>query len=284
MNRQTRTLIVVAVAVLVAAASSFFMYRAIQRMPVREIEVASSTAVIAGRNIPVGTMLVKEDLKLVAWPARNPVQGGFKAIEDVTNRGVVTGVAENEPITESKLAPLGAGAGLAPTIPTGMRAISVRVNEVIGVAGFVIPGSRVDLVVTVTDPFNKTIITKAVVNNLEVLTAGSRFDQESSRSEGKPIQASVVTLLATPQDAEKIGLAASEGSITLTLRNPLDVTPTDTQGARLTSLLGAPYAPPVEKRVEGRRVVVAPPPPPPPPKVYTVEAIRAAKRSEEPVR
>ena len=283
MSRQTRTLIVVAVAVLVAAASSFFMYRVIQRMPVREVEVASSTAVIAARNIPIGTMLVKEDLKVVAWPSRNPVKGGFKAIEDVTNRGVITGVAENEPITEAKLAPLGAGAGLAPTIPSGMRAISVRVNEVIGVAGFVIPGSRVDLVVTVNDPQNKLAITKAVVNNLEVLTAGSRFDQESSRADGKPIQTSVVTLLATPQDAEKITLAASEGAITLTLRNPLDVQPTETQGARLGNLLGTPSPQPVERRVEGRRVVV-PVAPPPPPKIYTVEAIRAAKRSEEPVR
>ena len=283
MNRQNRTLVVVAVAVLVAAMASFFMYRVIQRMPVREVEIASVPAVIAGRNIPVGTMLVKEDLKVVAWPARNPIAGGFKSIDEVTNRGLITAVGENEPITEPKLAPLGAGAGLAPTIPAGMRAISVRVNEVIGVAGFVIPGSRVDLVVTVNDPNTKGTITKAVVNNIEVLTAGSRFDQEASRAEGKPIQASVVTLLATPQDAEKIGLAASEGSITLTLRNPLDVTPTETQGARLSSLLGNPSPPPIERRVEGRRVVQAVAPPPPP-KIYTVEAIRAAKRSEEPVR
>ena len=283
MNRQTRTLIVVAVAVLVASASSFFMYRVIQRMPVREVEVASVPAVVAARNIPVGTMLVKEDLKIVAWPERTPIQGGFKGIDEVTNRGLIVAVAENEPLTEGKLAPLGAGAGLAPTIPAGMRAISVRVNEVIGVAGFVIPGSRVDLVITVNDPAGKGTITKAVVNNIEVLTAGSRFDQEASRAEGKPIQASVVTLLATPQDAEKISLAASEGQITLTLRNPLDVTPTQTQGARLASLLGNPSPPPIEKRVEGRRVVQAVVPPPPP-RIYTVEAIRAAKRSEEPVR
>jgi pilus assembly protein CpaB len=283
MSRQTRTLIVVAVAILVASAASFGMYRAVLRMPVRQVEVASVNAVIAARNIPIGTLLVKEDVKVVAWPARNPLKGGFKSVEEVTNRGVITGLAENEPITESKLAPLGAGGGLAPTIPSGMRALSVRVNAVIGVAGFVIPGSRVDLLVTVTDPATKGTITKSVVGNIEVLTAGSRFDQESSRADGKPIQASVVTLLATPQDAEKIGLAASEGSITLTLRNPLDVTPTETQGARLASLLGNPSPPPVERRVEGRRVVV-PVAPPPPPKIYTVEAIRAAKRSEEPVR
>ena len=178
MNRQTRTLIVVAVAVLVASIASLFMYRVIQRMPVREVEVGSVPTVIAARNIPVGTMLVKEDLKIIAWPARNPIPGGFKAIDQVTNRGLITAVGENEPITEPKLAPLGAGAGLAPTIPAGMRAISVRVNEVIGVAGFVIPGSRVDLLVNVEDPSTKAPITKSVVNNIEVLTAGSRFDQE----------------------------------------------------------------------------------------------------------
>jgi pilus assembly protein CpaB len=283
MNRQTRTLIVIAIAVLVASAASFFMYRLVQQMPVREVEVGSVPTVVAARNIPVGTMLVKEDLKVVGWPAKTPVAGGFKAVDEVTNRGLISAIAENEPITEPKLSPLGAGAGLAPTIPAGMRAISVRVNEVIGVAGFVIPGSRVDLMVTVRDPGNQAPITKAVVNNIEVLTAGSRYDQENSRAEGKPIPTGVVTLLATPQDAEKIQLAASEGSITLTLRNPLDVTPTQTLGARLPGLLGNPSPPPVERRVEGRRVVQAVPPPPPP-KIYTVEAIRAAKRTEEPVR
>ncbi len=283
MNRQTRTLIVVAVAVLVASAASFLVYRAVQRMPVREVEIASMPAVVAGRNIPVGTMLVKEDLRVIAWPSRNPVPGGFKSLEDVTNRGVIVSLAENEPITESKLAPVGAGAGLGPTIPAGMRAISVRVNEVIGVAGFVTPGSRVDLLVTVEDPQSSMRVTRAVVSNLEVLTAGSRFDQESSRADGKPIQTNVVTLLATPQDAEKIGLASTGGTITLTLRNPLDVTPTETQGVRLANLLGTPNPPPVERRVEGRKVVVAVPPPPPP-KIYTVEAIRAAKRSEETIR
>jgi pilus assembly protein CpaB len=283
MNRQNRTFVVVAVAVLVASIASFLVFRAIQRRPVREVEVGAIPAVVAARNVPVGTMLVKEDLKIVDWPARTPLHGGFKSIDQVTNRGVVVSLAENEPVTEPKLAAVGTGAGLAPTIPSGMRAISVRVNEVIGVAGFVIPGSRVDLLVTVEDPQTKGKLTRAVVGNIEVLTAGSRFDQESSQADGKPIQANVVTLLATPQDAEKISLASAEGSITLTLRNPLDVAPTQTQGVRLSNLVGAPNPPPVEKRVEGRKVVV-PVAPPPPPKIYTVEAIRAAKRSEEAIR
>ena len=142
--------------------------------------------------------------------------------------------------------------------------------------------------VTVDDPQTKTTtITRAVVSNIEVLTSGTRFDQEKARADGKPIQASVVTLLATPQDAEKIALASSEGRIMLTLRNPLDTLPTETQGVRMAGLLGAPAPPPVVTRVQGRKVVVAPPPPPPPPpppKIYTVEAIRAAKRTEEPIR
>jgi pilus assembly protein CpaB len=228
-------------------------------------------------------MINPDMLKIVPWPGRTPIPGSFTSTDQVANRGVISAISENEPIVESKLAPVGAGAGLAPTIPQGMRAVSVRVNEIIGVAGFVIPGSRVDLVVTVDDPTSKTTITRAVLSNLEVLTAGTRFDQEQARAAGKPINATVVTFLATPQDAEKITLATAEGRTMLTLRNPLDVEPTVTQGARLTTLMGSPAPPPVERRVEGRRVVVAAPPPPAP-KIYTVEAIRAAKRTEEPIR
>ena len=288
MNRRTRTISVMTLAVVMASVASLAVYTAVRRIPERQVEVAHVYTVVAARPIPLGTMLTKDHVTLIAWPLRNPVSGSFKAIEEVENRGVIVALAENEPVTESKLAPLGAGAGLAPTIPAGMRAVSVKVNEVVGVAGFVVPGSRVDLVVTVDDPQSKTTISRAVVSNIEVLTSGTRFDQDKARTDGKPIQASVITLLATPQDAEKITLASTEGRIMLTLRNPLDVKPTETQGVRMAGLLGAPAPPPVETRVQGRRVVVAAPPPPPPspppPKIYTVEAIRAAKRTEEPIR
>ena len=113
------------------------------------------------------------------------------------------------------------------------------------------------------------------------------FDQEKAKAEGKPIPATVVTLLVTPADAEKISLAANEGQIMLTLRNPLDVKPTTTNGAKMATLLGAPAPPAVVKRVEGRRIVQAPPPaaaPAPAPQIYTVEAIRGAKRSQESVK
>jgi pilus assembly protein CpaB len=286
MNRSTRTLLVVMVALLTATIASLGVYRAVQRIPVREVEVATAHAVVAARHLPVGTLVTKEDVKLVPWPAANQVPGGFASIEQVTNRGLIQPVGENEPLSEAKLAPLGSGGGLPPTIPPGMRAISVKVNEVIGVAGFVVPGSRVDVLVTVDDPnAQKGSLSRAVVSNVQVLTAGTRFDQEKARADGKPMPSTVVTLLATPLDAEKITLASNEGRIMLTLRNPLDTDPTETQGVRMANLMGAPAPPPVEKKDKSGRKYVAPPPPPPPaPKLYTVETIRAAKRSEEVVK
>ena len=286
MDRTTRTVVVVVIAVACAAAASLGAYQIIQRMPVREVEVRSLYQVVASQDLTMGTLLTKDHVKLVAWPASAPVTNGFTAVEQVVNRGLVSPVVANEPLTESKLAPLEAGAGLPPSIPEGMRALSVRVNEVIGVAGFVVPGTRVDLLVTIQPEGSRDTMTRAVVSDLQVLTAGTRYDQEKAR-DGQPIPTSVVTLLVTPADAEKIALASAEGSIMLTLRNPLDRAPTETQGARTSALLGqAPAPPPVIKQVQSRRVAApAPAPaPPPPPKMYTVEAIRGAKRSEEVVR
>ncbi len=285
MSRNARLALVLAVALTAAGAASFVVYRVVSAIPVREVEVATLQAVVAAKSIPVGTIITKDHVKLVPWPAHNPVPGGFTAIDNVVNRGAIVEVAENEPLTETKLAPLGAGGGLPPTIPEGMRAISVRTNEVIGVAGFVIPGTRVDVVVTVKERgANTEPISRAVVSNVQVLTAGTRFDQEKARSDGKPIPSTVVTLLVTPQDAERISLAANEGQIMLTLRNPLDVARTTTTGVRMANLLAEAAPAPVPKRVEGRRIVQAPPPAPVAPRLYTVEAIRAAKRSEESVR
>ena len=284
MTRSTRTLFVVAIALVTASAASFFVYRAIQRIPVREVEVAQAYAVVAATHLPVGTLVSKEQVKIIPWPAAHPVANGFSSVDQVANRGIIQPVAENEPLTESKLAPIGAGGGLSPTIPAGMRAISVKVDEVVGVAGFVVPGSRVDVLVTVGENGSRNGITRAVVSNVQVLTAGTRFDQEKARAEGKPIPTTVVTLLATPNDAERITLAGAEGKIMLTLRNPLDTDPTQTVGVRLANLTGAPAAAPVEKVVKGKRVVVVPPPPPPPETPSTVEAIRAAKRSDEVVK
>jgi pilus assembly protein CpaB len=285
MNRNVRTLIVVGVALVAAAGATLGVYRIILGIPVKHIEVASTYAVVASRALPLGTRLTKDDVKLVAWPARAPIPGSFPAIEQVVDRGLVVPVSQNDPITESKVAPREAGAGLPPTIPVGMRAISVKVDEVIGVAGFVVPGTRVDVISILRR--NNESISRVAVSNVQVLTAGTKYDQEMAK-QGQAVPSSVVTLLVSSQDAERIGLAATEGRILLTLRNPLDVGPSASDGVRLGNLLGesGPRTPSVTREVKPRvvRATEAAPAPPPLPPPYVVEAIRAAKRTEETVK
>jgi pilus assembly protein CpaB len=281
MNRRNRTLIVLLLAVGLASGATYLVYRAITRIPVRQVEVASMYVAVAAENLPLGTRLTKEHIKVIGWPSSSPVQGSFATPDALVNRGLIQPVHANEPLTENKLAPVEAGAGLPPSIPPGMRALSVRVNEVIGVAGFTTPGTRVDLLVTLNR--GDVSMARAVVSNVQVLTAGTLYDQEQSK-DGKAIPSTVVTLLVTPEDAERIVLAQSSGSIMLVLRNPLDVAPTETKGVRLAALMGAPDDPPAVKVQNGQSRVVRKPVEAPAPvvdKFYSVEAIRAAKRSEE---
>jgi pilus assembly protein CpaB len=282
MDRNTRTLLVVLIAVLTAGGATYGIYRAIQRIPVRQVEVPSTYVVAAAKPITAGTLLTAADLRLVPWPERNQVPGSFTKMDDVVNRGVISDILENEPVTDGKLAPVNAGAGLPPMIPQGMRAISVRVNDVIGVAGFVVPGTRVDVLVTLRE--GNDAATRLVVSNVQVLTAGTRYEQDKSKSE--PIPTSVVTLLLAPEDASRVVLAASDGQIMLALRNPLDVAPTDRADARIQSLFSdrkEPAPAPASVRRSAPRVqqAVVPPPAPEVAKPYVVEAIRAAKRSDE---
>jgi pilus assembly protein CpaB len=284
MNRSARTVVVVLIALVMAGIATYAVYQSIQKLPVREVQVASQPIVVAAKALPVGAIVAAADLKVAEWPTKSLVVGGFGKPEDVIGRGLLTPIAENEPITETKLASREAGGGLPPTIPLGMRAISVKVNEVIGVAGFVVPGTRVDVVATVG--MGKDMRTRTVVSNLEVLAAGTRIDQQEAK-DGKPIPTTVVTLVATPDDAERVSLASAEGKILLVLRNPLDTAPTKTAGIQLDELMQSRSEPPIERTVKGRRVVVAappPPPPPPPPAPYTVETIRGAKRTTEEVK
>jgi pilus assembly protein CpaB len=286
MNRRTRTFVVVLIAIVLASLASLGVYRAVQRIPAREVEIATASAVVAARPLPMGTLLTRDDVKIVGWPARTPLGGGFTSVDQVTNRGVTTALEENEPLTDGKLAPVGSGGGLPPSIPRGMRAISVKVNEVIGVAGFVVPGTNVDVVVTIRTG-SEGSMSRVVVSNVQVLTAGTRSDQQNAKG-SQPIASSVVTLMVTPADAERIALAGAEGQIILMLRNPLDTVPTTTEGIRMASLMGQPSPPPVVvRKATSPRVLAAPPPPPsqePARKLYEVEAIRAAKRTEEIVR
>jgi pilus assembly protein CpaB len=206
-------------------------------------------------------------------------------------------VLENEPITANKVASTDGDSGLSPAIPRGMRAMSVKVNDVIGVAGFVVPGSKVDVVVTIRRP-NDTM-TRTAASNVQVLTAGTRQDQarpEAEKEKDKKPAANastVVTLMVSPEDAERIALAQSEGEIMLMLRNPLDTDTTVTAGVKTASLLGdekpvePPPAAPAPRRVAVKAQptpVAAPVAPPEVPQQTKVEAIRGLKRTEEVIR
>ena len=280
MNRGVRTALVLVIALVMATVASYGLYLAVQQLPIREVEVNSVPVVVATQDLPVGTMLTTAQVRIARWPASNPIDGAFAEVDAVNDRGLIAGVVMNEPITEMKLASREAGAGLPPSIPLGMRAISVKVNEVIGVAGFVVPGTRVDVVATLRRG-NQDSMSKVVVSNVQVLTAGTRYDLETARS-GEPMPSTVVTLMVTPEEAERIALASIEGKLVLTLRNPLDTKPTMTNGIRTASLMGPVPQPPVIVPRPGRRVAVRPAPEPP--KVYTVETIRAGRRAQEEVK
>ena len=288
MNRQTRTIAVLAVAILMATAASYGVYRTVKRIPVQQVEVSNYKIVVAAKPLSMGMQISEADLKLVSWPTSSPVAGGHSDPKTVINRGLLSSVLENEPVTESKLAPLEAGAGLTPTIPQGMRAMSVRVNEVVGVAGFVVPGTKVDILVTLRRGGTDST-TQTVTSNIQVLTAGTRYDQEKAR-DGQPIPTTVVTLMVSPSDAERIALAQSQGEIMLALRNPLDTTLTSSDGAHVGDLFGQgktapkPAAPAVRPQVVRPRTVAAPPPPvevAPASRPYMVESIKGAKKTTE---
>ena len=284
--KQQRTLIVLAVAVLAAGIAAYGVYSAIQQMPVREVEVGSTPVVVATGPIPVGTRLTADHLRVSAWPARNPVPGAFTDPKQAIDRGVITMIAENEPVTAFKVAGPESGSGLPPVIPEGMRAISIRVNEIVGVAGFVVPGTRVDVVLSVGSggaAHGNEPMARTVISNVLVLTAGTRYDPAEGQN-GEPQRAAVVTLAVLPEDGERVALATTQGTLSLALRNPADADPTKTPGMKMSVLLRGPGGQPVIEQRQFTAVAIRPkapvvPPPPPPP--YRVEAIRAAKRTEE---
>lgn len=288
MDRRNRTIAVLVIALAMATAASYGVYRTVQAMPVREVEVANYQVVVAKKPLGMGARISPDDVKLVAWPASSPVPGGFTDIARVANRGLLSAVVENEPITEAKLAAEEAGAGISPTIPPGMRAMSVKVNEVVGVAGFVVPGTKVDVLVTLGGSNrNEDSMTRTVVSNVQVLTAGTRYDQEKAK-DGQPIPSTVVTLMVTPTDAERIALAQSKGQIMLALRNPLDLEDANTPGVRPSNLFGdarpAPAARPSgTPRPSAPRTQQAAAPSAPP-AVLTVQTIKAGKQATEEIK
>jgi pilus assembly protein CpaB len=278
MNRRNRTLIVIGLAVLLASAATFLVYRAVQSIPVREVTVVERQQVVATQRVPSGASLQAEQVTLVPWPEANPIPGGFTSVDEVIGRGVTSALLPNEPVTENKLASREGGGGLPPLIPEGMRAISMRVNDIVGVAGFVQPKTRVDVIVTVSSGGAASEpVSRIVLENVEVVAANQYLDTEANREgEARPI--SVVTVLVTPENSEKLALAQAQGTIILALRNPLDAVSVETRGARMSALLAPPGPPAVRTVSTSGRPRMITPPPPPAPEPYRIEMITGSDR------
>jgi pilus assembly protein CpaB len=258
-----------------------------QNQPVKTVNTPTQPVVVAAADLQIGAEVKKEDVTVVNFPAGQAPQGSFSKPSDVIGRGLIVPVVTHEPILAAKLASKEAGIGLPPVIPEGMRAVSVRVNEVIGVAGYVLPGTRVDVVATASPTMDKTDTTsKLILSNVQVLTAGTRMEQDSEK--GKPVQVTVVTLLVTPEQSERLALASTEGKIQLALRNPLDQGAPATPGIKTAALVGsAKAAAPVRQVASSARPRASQPVTQTVPEVVsmpTVEIIRGDKRAHEVIR
>jgi len=281
---RNRIFAVLVLAVVAGGGLAYGTYNAINTQPVKTVTAPTQAVVVAAADLPLGTELKKEDLTVVNFPMGAASEGAFGKLADLIGRGLIVSMVKNEIVLNAKLASKEAGAGLPPVIPDGMRAVSVRVNEVIGVAGYVLPGTRVDVVATASPNGNPQDATsKVVLSNVQVLTAGTRMEQDQEK--GKPMQVTVVTLLVYPEQSERLALASTEGKIQLALRNPLDTSAPETPGIKQAGLLGMVKTPKVTASntgSKGRKVVgpvtpettMAAPLP-------TVEMIRGDKRSSE---
>jgi pilus assembly protein CpaB len=276
-----RILLVLILAVTAGGALAYGTYNYVQAPSVQPVDaIPTQPVVVAASDLTIGVEMTQDNIRVIEWPAAAVPKNVISDPEEVIGRGLIMPVLENEPILPMKLASREAGVGLPPAIPPGLRAVSVRVNEVIGVAGYVVPGTRVDVVATVSPTMNQADMTsKVILTNVQVLAAGTKLEQDVEGRE--PVAVNVVTLLVNPEESERLTLAATEGKIQLALRNPLDMESPTTQGVRPALLLGS--APPVRRAAPQPAPVAraaAPAPPAPP----TVEIIRGDKREQEIVR
>lgn len=274
MNR-TRLLLIGIIALLIAGVVSFRLYMNVRRS-VQGARVQKVAVVAAARNLDVGTRIAETDLQMVGVATDQPVpEGTFRNANEVIGRGVLIPILKNELVLASKVASDKTSAGMPAVIPAGMRALSVKVNDVISVAGFVVPGTRVDVLMTANPPEARNagdVTTTTVLQNIMVLAAGQQLQRDA---EGKPQNVPVITLLVSPDDAERLTLASSEGRIQLALRNPLDLETKRPPDVRQAALFYRAEPAKVPVRLAAARPRVAPPAPP---AVYSVEIIRGDKR------
>ncbi len=245
MNRRLTSVFLFAL--LVSAAASLGVYyfvvtnvQASSRRP-----VATQKLLVAAHPLEVGALIHDVDLRWVKTADAPPAQV-INDRQQAIGRGVIAPIYEGEPIASGRLAPRGAGAGLASMIPVGKRAVALKIDEVVGLAGFVVPGMRVDVIIAGgnSDGGRNGILSRTALQNIEVLSAGQKFEKTA---EGKPQDAQVVNLLVTPDQAEILSLASSETKVQLVLRNPLDTREEKTHGTSVYALFGQNAPPSQEK-------------------------------------
>ena len=265
-------------ALLVSAAASMLVYHfvatsveAASRRP-----VATQKLLVAAHTLEVGALLSDTDLRWIKSAGAPPAQS-INDRQQAIGRGVIATIYEGEPISSARLAPKGAGAGLSAMIPIGKRAVALKIDQVVGVAGFVVPGMHVDVIIAGgnSDNSHNGILSRTVLQNIEVLSAGQKFEKTA---EGKPQDAQVVNLIVTPDEAEVLSLASSETKVQLVLRNPLDVKEEKTHGTSVAALFGQDIAPPVRSAPQPRapRPVAAPTP-----QAETIEVFSGVKKSQQ---
>jgi pilus assembly protein CpaB len=278
MNRN-RALIALVVAIVIAVIASRFVYRQIQQASAVK-PAPMSHIVVASRPLALGTPLTAQDLALITWPEGTSLDGSFTRVQDCIGRSVITPISKNEAILEAKLAPKEAGVGLPAAIPVGMRAVSVRVDDVVGVSGFAMPGTMVDVLATGTPQGGDDSLTRNIIQDVRVLAAGQTVEQDK---QGKPHTVGVVTLLLTPKQADQLTMASTDNRIHLALRNTIDTKTVENSEPVFKSPLLLGGAQP--RRTGGggkarpRREVAPQKPAGPAP--YVVEVIRGNKKTDQ---
>jgi pilus assembly protein CpaB len=274
MNRRVLTILLLAF--FIAGACAFLVYRMLGGIKTASKPVLTTSVVAANADIKLGSVLTASNLTTMQIAGAAP-KGAILKPEDAIGRGVLADIYQGEPILDSRLAAVGSGGGLAATIPQGMRASAVRVDDVVGVAGFVTPGMRVDVLISGTPPDAKgEVVTegiqaRTILQNIQVLSAGTDI-QKDAEGKAKPVQ--VVNLLVTPEQAETLSLASNQQvKIQLVLRNPLDTKTDQVPGTAMTNLFTDPGArKPVASTGHVRRAA---------PDVYTIEVINGDKAGTE---
>jgi len=252
--RNTRALIMMIAAVIAGLGAVIIGARWLSQ----QATGSANKLVVAGSDIDLGSRLTPPMLKAVEWPSGSMPKGAFANPADLDSRVLRASVLSGEPILESKLAPVGSKGGLSAVVAEGKRAMTVRVNDVVGVAGFALPGNYVDIIVNTQEEGPKggankdQTISKIVLEHILVLAVA----QEVGRDETKPKVVSAVTVEVTPEQAEKLDLARSVGSLSLMLRNQVDLKMAGTDGATKAKLLNAPPEPIVTAQAEPPKPVV----------------------------